>query len=206
VVSAENLSSRLRGLGLGAESAAKRFSRCRRFVRSLAVGSPATSTGLQVGIPRSKGVKMSVPATNGWKLRDDYAALDSILLDDLRDLLRDEFDGETRKWLLVVLDELVGTLPREFHLREEGGYLADVVSRFPNWSDRVERLHREYEGLIDRLHRLRDDVLQADWAADTAAHVRRELAEWVNTMVAQDRHERRLLQLATNLDIGGSME
>lgn len=150
---------------------------------------------------------MSVPMTsNGWKLRDDYAALDSILLDDLRDLLRDKFDGETRKWVLVVLDELVGTLPREFHLREEGGYLAEVVERFPNWSDRVERLHREYENLIKGLHKLRDEIMQTVWAAESAPQVRRGLAEWVNSMVAQDRHERRLLQLATNLDIGGSME
>jgi hypothetical protein len=150
---------------------------------------------------------MSIPVMlNGWKLRDDYAALDSILLEDLRDLLRDEFDGETRKWLLVVLDELVGTLPREFHLREEGGYLADVVERFPNWSDRVDRLHHEYENLIEGLHELRDEMMQTDWAAESATHMRRELAEWVNCMVAQDRHERRLMQLATNLDIGGSME
>jgi hypothetical protein len=170
-------------------------------------GQCGTATALHLRNSGCKGVTMSIPVMlNGWKLRDDYAALDSILLDDLRDLLRDGFDGETRKWLLVVLDELVGTLPREFHLREEGGYLVDVVERFPNWSDRVDRLHHEYKLLIDRLHKLRDEIMQADWAAESAAQVRRELAEWIHCMVAQDRHERRLLQLATNLDIGGSME
>ncbi len=49
--------------------------------------------------------------------RDAYArssVLEYLLIGDLRDLLEETPDNETRRWLLAVLEELLNLLPNEF--------------------------------------------------------------------------------------------
>ena len=69
--------------------------------------------------------------------RDAYArssVLEYLLIGDLRDLLEETPDDETRRWLLAVLEELLDLLPNEFEYEDQGGYLADVCEQNPNWS------------------------------------------------------------------------
>ena len=93
--------------------------------------------------------------------RDAYArnsVLEYLLIGDLRDLLEEPADNETRRWLLAVLEELLDLLPNEFEYEDQGGYLADVCEQNPNWSNKVERLHRERESLYFSLLELRNRI------------------------------------------------
>src|SRR5262245_36103537 len=61
-----------------------------------------------------------------------YSVLEYLLLGDLRDLLEEPPDTETRRWLLAVLEELLNLLPNEFEFEDQGGYLSEVREQFPN--------------------------------------------------------------------------
>jgi hypothetical protein len=135
-------------------------------------------------------------------LLQDFAALEYILLGDLRDLLEDPADETTSKWLLVVLDALLDTLPREFALREAGGYLSEVLEQFPNWADQVDQLHREQSALYEKLGQLRRQVSADNSYSELADGLRSDLRDWMQSFVAHHRHERRMVQTAFNLEVG----
>ena len=120
----------------------------------------------------------------------------------MRDLLEEPADEITCKWLLAVLDALLQTLPRDFQLQDEGGYLAEVIEEFPNWSVQVVRLLQERETLFSNLRRLREQITQEIPFSEIAQKVRHDLHGWMKSYVAYHRHERRLVQTAFNLDIG----
>lgn len=142
---------------------------------------------------------MSAPRSH---LLEDFNSLEYILLGDLRDLLEESPGAETRKWLIAVLDALLDTLPREFDLEEEDGYLSEVLERFPSWSTQVDRLHRDHERLFEKLKELRDRVGRNVWIAPIASEVRRELKDWMLSLIAHHRSETRILQTAMTLDVG----
>src|SRR5579872_2003110 len=89
------------------------------------------------------------------RLLERYTSLEYILLGDLRDILEEPPDVESRHWLLAVLDALLETLPREFDLEDDEGYMSEVLARYPSWSGQVERLHRDHESLFTKLTELR---------------------------------------------------
>jgi len=93
-------------------------------------------------------------------LLEECDAFEYILLGDLRDLLEEPADDLTCKWLIAVLDALLQTLPREFELQDEGGYLAEVLEEFPNWSGHVDQLLEERELLFQKLHQFRERIAQ----------------------------------------------
>jgi hypothetical protein len=132
----------------------------------------------------------------------EFSSLEYILLGDLRDLLEESADEENRKWLLAVLDALVDTLPREFNLEDEDGYMAEVLERYPNWSNQVERLHLDHDLLFLKLKELRGRIERNIWIAPIANEVRRDLRDWILTLVAHNRGETRLIQTAMNLEVG----
>lgn len=132
----------------------------------------------------------------------DYAALEYILLGDLRDLLEAAVDEETCHWLLAVLDELLETLPREFELKQRDGYLSEVLEEYPSWYRHVESLRAEHERLYDRLRQLRDRLARQRPLAPVANLLRAELRDWMHSLTAYHRHENRLLQTAMNLEVG----
>jgi len=136
------------------------------------------------------------------RLLERYSSLEYILLGDLRDLLEEPADNENRRWLLAVLDALLETLPAEFDLEDEDGYMAEVLERFPSWSGAVERLHRDHDALFARLKELRGRIEQGNWIAPVANAVRRELRDWMMSLQAHRRGENRLIQTAMNLEIG----
>ena len=135
-------------------------------------------------------------------LLQEYAALEYILLGDLRDLLEEPTDDITCRWLTAVLDALLDTLPRQFDLEEDGGYLSEVVDAFPHWADEVERLQQDHSILFGMLKELRERVDQHSPFEDIANEVRISLQEWMRSLVAHNRHENRLVQTAINLEIG----
>lgn len=136
------------------------------------------------------------------RMLEQYSSLEYILLGDLRDLLEEPIDRENRKWLLAVLDALVDTLPREFDLEDEDGYMSEVLERFPNWSHQVDRLHCDHERLFQKLKDLRRRIERDSWIAPIANEVRSEVRDWIRTLVAHNRSENRLVQTAMNLEVG----
>ena len=128
--------------------------------------------------------------------------LEYILLGDLRDLLEETPDEQNRRWLREVLDALLVTIPREFALRQQGGYLAEVVERHPNWESHVNGLRGEKEELYEKLRECRDRVARHVSYARIANELRRDLKDWMNSLVAHHRHERRLVQAAFNMEVG----
>jgi hypothetical protein len=137
------------------------------------------------------------------RLLEQYSSLEYILLGDLRDILDDEpADDESRKWLLAVLDALLETLPREFDLEEEDGYMSEVLARYPSWSPQVERLRNDHDNLFSKLKELRGRVERNIWISPIANEVRRDLREWILKLIAHHRGETRLMQTAMNLEVG----
>lgn len=135
-------------------------------------------------------------------LLEQYSSLEYILLGDLRDILEEPPDGESRKWLLAVLDALLETLPRQFILEEEDGYMSEVLERYPSWSAQVERLHRDHDLLFLKLKELRGRIERNIWVAPMATEVRRDLRDWILKLIAHHRGETRLVQTAMNLEVG----
>ena len=135
-------------------------------------------------------------------LLEQYSSLEYILLGDLRDVLEESPDDESRKWLLAVLDALLETLPRQFILEEEDGYMAEVLERYPSWSAQVERLHRDHDLLFLKLKELRGRIERDIWVAPMATEVRRDLRDWILKLIAHHRGETRLVQTAMNLEVG----
>ncbi len=136
------------------------------------------------------------------RLLEQYSSLEYILLGDLRDVLEESPDNESRKWLLAVLDTLLETLPREFFLEEEDGYMAEVLERYPSWSAQVDRLHRDHDQLFSKLKELRGRIERNIWVAPLATEVRRDLRDWILKLIAHHRGETRLVQTAMNLEVG----
>lgn len=136
------------------------------------------------------------------RLLENFSSLEYILLGDLRDLLEEPPDAENRRWLIAVLDALLDTLPREFDLKEEDGYLSAVLERFPSWSNRVDRLQGDHERLFEKLKELRGRVDRNAWIAPIANDVRRELRDWMLGLIAHHRKENRLVMTAMTLEVG----
>lgn len=132
----------------------------------------------------------------------DYTALEHILLGDLRDLLEEPPDKTTRRWLLAVLDALLDTLPRQYELQANGGYLSEVLEEFPNWAVQVDQLRTEKQELFAKLRRLREEVGQRASFAKIAEEVRKGLRDWMASLSSHQRRERRIMQTAFNLDVG----
>lgn len=135
-------------------------------------------------------------------LLEEYAALEFILLGDLRDLLEEAADHLTRKWLRAVLDALLDTLPRRFDLQEQGGYLAEVLEHYPSWHAQVEALRHEQRSLYCKLGDLRGRIVDEVPFAELSDELSTDLRDWMQSLTAYRRHERRMVQTAFNLEVG----
>lgn len=130
--------------------------------------------------------------------------LEYILLGDLRDLLEEPGDAETAHWLEAVLDALLDTLPEEFALKSDHGYLQEVLDRFPNWDTKVQQLELGYDQLLLRLEQLRDRLASGEEFERIAASVAADLRDWMNSFVRHHREERELVTMAASYDVGGN--
>lgn len=132
-----------------------------------------------------------------------YSVLEYLLIGDLRDLLEEPADNETRRWLLAVLEELLDLLPNEFEFEDQGGYLADVCEQNPNWSNVVERLHREHEGLYFSLLELRNRISNEQSFNFIADEVKPKLSNWIDAAQRHRESEQRLVVAAYDTTFGG---
>ena len=152
-----------------------------------------------------KGCQM--PLARPVPARDAYArytVLEYLLIGDLRDLLEETpADQETRRWLLAVLEELLHLLPNEFEYEDQGGYLADVCAQFPNWSNTVDRLHREHESLYFSLLDLRNRISDEQSFEFIADEVKPKLSLWIAAAQRHRYREQQLMVAAYETTFGG---
>ena len=130
------------------------------------------------------------------------SALEYILLGDLRDILEEDATPITRHWLETILDALLETLPLEFSLREQGGYLKEVVEFYPRWEHQVTHLQSEHVMLVRRLQELRRGLMRQAAFKHIIGTLKEDLHEWMKLLVAHNRHESRLVQQVMNTELG----
>lgn len=131
-----------------------------------------------------------------------YSKLEYLLLGDLRSVLDESDDARDNKWLLAILDSLVDTLPREFELREEGGYMCELLDRQPFLAGTVDVLQAEHTRLFVMLADLRARVANSTHAVALADQIKAELRDWMQFLRHHNRRERTLYQSAFNMDVG----
>ncbi len=129
--------------------------------------------------------------------------LEYILLGDLRDLLEEPADAETARWMSAVLDALLDTLPEEFEIKSQDGYMREVLKDFPNWDSEVEKLEDEHYALYCQLNDLRNDLVSDDYSL-TAKRLRSKLSDWMTAFRKHRSTERSLVLMAANVEIGSS--
>lgn len=129
--------------------------------------------------------------------------LQYILLGDLREMLDEPLTPQTRCWMLAVVDTLLEMIPREHRLMSVDGYLSEVLSEFPNWTSRVDKLEAEHFGLFDRLSDLRDELEQQRTERTATQTLKLSLQNWMTAFAAHRRHESALILDAVNVEIGG---
>jgi hypothetical protein len=125
-----------------------------------------------------------------------------ILLGDLRDLLEDPPNDETRAWLMAVLEALLDTLPKEFALKSRDGYLSVVLDEYPSWDHKVARLEAQYVSLYRQLRVLRDRLVTRHRLEEIAGRLRGELERWMDAFVGLHHDERDLVLEAVTLECG----
>jgi hypothetical protein len=125
-----------------------------------------------------------------------------ILIGDLRDLLDDEPTDETRRWTLAVLDALLDTLPKEFALKSQDGYLSDVLDEYPSWDNAVERLRQQHVALHRRLTELRVRMVANAQLQGLADRLRTELESWIEAFGDLQQAERKITFAAMTLEVG----
>ena len=131
-----------------------------------------------------------------------YTELEYILVGDLRDILEDPIDDDNLRWILAVLDALLDTLPVEFELKRQGGYLREVLERHPNWLCHVTTLESQHRRLCRKLRELRNRLDDPAEVQTAAQQLKSELNEWTDGFEAHNKQEVQLLQTAMNLEVG----
>ena len=128
--------------------------------------------------------------------------LEYIQIGDLRELLEAPIDSQNLRWISAVLDALLETLPKQFELKQQGGYLREVLDVQPNWECHVLSLEVEHAQICSRLQQLRKELPDAVKVEFLARTLRMELKGWMRAFVAYNRRESRLLQTAMKLEVG----
>lgn len=141
------------------------------------------------------------PEAADLRLRD-CTELVYILIGDVRDVIEEPPSDQTRHWLAVLLDTLLETVPEEFSLKSDGGYLSEVLHEFPHWDTRVGDLEDLYFSLYLQLRRLREQLRLRVTYEETARSLREDLSAWISAFQEYRAQERDLVQTAANLTVG----
>jgi len=121
---------------------------------------------------------------------------------DLRDLLSEPPTVATRQQLVTILDGMFEMLPFRIAAKEKGGYLTEVTKKFPGWADQVNALGAEHGILYEELRELRREAHEESNFLSRAQPIFASLGEWMERFGRHEREERRLVQMATNLELG----
>jgi hypothetical protein len=132
----------------------------------------------------------------------DCTVLEYILLGDLQDLLDEPDDEVNRRWIAAILESLLDTLPQQERLRDEGGYLSEVLAAFPSWYPRVDELHEERRRLFRSLRALNSALDRCERLHAVVDPVRTGLRNWISRVTNHRREERLVIQEAFTLDVG----
>ena len=143
---------------------------------------------------------MSTPSASEKLKR--YTELEYILVGDLREILEDPIDDDNLRWIRAVIDALLETLPVEFELKRQGGYMREVLERHPNWLCHVTTLESQHRRLCRKLRELRNRLSDSTELENAAKQLQLELNEWMDGFDAHNHQEVDLLQTAMNLEVG----
>lgn len=144
-----------------------------------------------------------IPADERETLGLDIVQWEFLLMGELRELLGDPPSELTRRAMAVVLDALFELLPARFDGEESDGYLSGVTRRFPHWQDQVDALRIEHALLYEELRDVRASVEDSKGFGRSPERIMQGVGDWMDRVRTHEREERRLVQLATNLTLGG---
>lgn len=124
---------------------------------------------------------------------------ETILLADLLRVL--DAPLPSRQSLLAILDQLLINLSRQFELASREGFFAEVVQLRPGWHREVQVLEGANVDCVMSLREIRDRIVHSRSSAGINVNERREIDEWIRSLLTHRSHESRLLQAAFTLDI-----
>ena len=135
-------------------------------------------------------------------LKESYD-LEYLLIGDIRTLLNEEFDLQTRSSLLVLLTRLIQNLPNVLDLTSDEGYLNAVLVRRPNWTRKIKALYQANMDCVASLSLVRDWIEKETPADSISKENEQRLKHWIKSLAAIRCRESTMLQEAFTLDIGG---
>ncbi len=138
--------------------------------------------------------------TRGGKISDAYLRsimtdheFTSQLVDRLRVVISASVtvlpEDQKRRLIGELLTTLIDRLYPHFATEEEGGFLADVVERRPDWAPRVKHLLDEHQTMIEQFRGLRAQCNRMDLYA-----LEHAVAQAIDQYVHHETEENRLIQ------------
>ena len=139
----------------------------------------------------------------GWLSQSLKFCVDreAALIDDLLCLL--DTPLPSRPSFLAILDQLLVNLARQFELASREGFLARVIQLRPGWHREVQVLGGANVDCVMSLRAIRDRIVHSRSSASINVNERREIDEWIRSLLSQRSHESRLQQAAFTLAVGG---
>ncbi len=122
--------------------------------------------------------------------------LEYLLIGDIRILLSEKFDSQTRSSLLVLLNRLIINLPDVLELSSKDGYLGIVLERRPNWSRKIHALYQANLDCVSTLVPVRDCLEKNGSLAAISKELELRLKEWIKSFTAMRCREGTMLQEA----------
>lgn len=125
-------------------------------------------------------------------------------LNSLLEAIENRFrhDHEPSRNLMSLLFALVVHLQTHFEFEESDGYFEELVQRAPRMAAQVDHLLREHSEMLQEVDELvsiaRKDLATKHDTADLAERY----AQFRSKVVAHERLENKLVQVAYNVDIG----
>ena len=129
--------------------------------------------------------------------------LEYLLIGDIRTLLEEKFDSQTRSSLLVLMNRLILSLPDVLELSSKKGYLNTVIERRPSWSRQINALYQANLDCVSSLTLVRDDLENDTPKAAISKELELKLRNWIKSFSAMRCQESTMLQEAFTLDLGG---
>ena len=129
--------------------------------------------------------------------------LESLLMGDIRTLLSNQFDSQTKSSILVLLDQLILNLPVLLELSSKNGYLNVVLEKRPGWARQIDALYQANLDCISSLKLVRN-CLKNDRNFDALSQeLGVPLQNWIESFSAMRCLESTILQEAFTIDLGG---
>jgi hypothetical protein len=127
--------------------------------------------------------------------------LESLLLDELQELLNEPVDEEQTRWMQSTLNVFCETVEREFQLQSDG-YLQAVLDEFPSRESQVAGLREKNERLLRELQQLNDCFHRLALSKRIPRRTRDQVRSWIERYARHRRAERDLLLDSVNADVG----